>query len=242
MIIAISFAIFISKLIGGLCTLYFKDKLHLVLGFSAGAVVGVVFFDLFPEAIELGQKFYPPETITIFMALGFLLYLIFDRAVILHSQHTEHSDLGNMEVSGRGLLGASSLSLHSFFDGLAIGLAFQVSSGIGLIVATAVLVHTFSDGINTVNLILKNQGDVKMAILWLVFGSLAPVFGVISTLFFTLPEQSLSIILALFSGFFLYIGASELVPESHHAHPKLLTTLMTVLGAGVLFIVIRLIQ
>ncbi len=240
MIIAIALAIFISKLIGGLCTLYFKDKLHLVLGFSAGAVMGVVFFDLFPEAVELGQKFYSLEMITAAMALGFLLYLVFDRAILLHSQHTEHLDLSKAEVSVRGLLGAGSLSLHSFFDGLAIGLAFQVSLAIGFVVATAVLVHTFSDGINTVNLILKNRGTGRTALLWLVFGSFAPVFGIISTLFFTLPEQSLSIILALFSGSFLYIGASELVPESHHAHPKLLTTLMTILGIAVLFMVIQL--
>lgn len=239
MIIAIAFAAFVSTLIGGLCALHFRDKLHLVLGFSAGAVVGVAFFDLFPEAIELGQKFYPPETITAFMALGFLLYLIFDRAVLFHSHHTEQTDMHGKEIQ-RGFLGAGSLSLHSFFDGLAIGLAFQISLSIGVVVAIAVLVHDFSDGINTVNLILKNQGNQKTALLWLIFDALAPVFGVASTLFFTLPEEYLSIILALFSGFFLYIGASELVPESHHRHPKLLTTLMTILGAGVLFFAIRL--
>ena len=51
MIIIIAFATFISTLIGGLCALHFKDKLHLVLGFSAGAVIGVAFFDLIPESL-----------------------------------------------------------------------------------------------------------------------------------------------------------------------------------------------
>ena len=46
--------------------------------------------------------------------------------------------------------------------------------------------------------------------------------------------------LALFAGFFLYIGASDLIPESHHAHPKFLTTAMTLVGAAVLFIAIHL--
>jgi len=132
------------------------------------------------------------------------------------------------------------LSIHSFLDGVAIGLAFQVSIAIGLIVAIAVLVHDFSDGINTVNMILKNSGTSKQAMRWLCTDAIAPTLGVISTLFFTLPKSALGIILALFSGFFLYIGASDLLPESHHNHPTYLTTVFTVLGVGVLYLAIKL--
>jgi zinc transporter ZupT len=49
------------------------------------------------------------------------------------------------------------------------------------------------------------------------------------------------VVLGAFAGFFLYIGASELIPESYHAHPKFLTTVMTLAGAAVLFLAIRLI-
>jgi ZIP family zinc transporter len=49
----------------------------------------------------------------------------------------------------------------------------------------------------------------------------------------------LAVVLALFCGFFLYIGASDLVPESHHGHPKFFTTIMTLLGAATLYAVIR---
>jgi ZIP family zinc transporter len=68
----------------------------------------------------------------------------------------------------------------------------------------------------------------------------APVLGAGSTLLFTVPESWLGAILALFAGFFLYIGASDLIPESHHGHPRFLTTAMTLLGALVLFIAIKL--
>jgi len=63
----------------------------------------------------------------------------------------------------------------------------------------------------------------------------APVVGILSTLFFTIQESTLGLLLAVFSGFFLYIGASDLLPESHHAHPVMWTTFMTVLGMGVLY-------
>lgn len=234
MIILISIAALVATLLGGLFALKFKDRLHLVLGFSAGAVIAVAFFDLIPEAIELGGEKYGVGTITSIVALGFAIYMILDRLTLLHSHGQEEN-----HNHSRGKLGASSLSIHSFLDGAAIGLAFQVSPAVGVIVAIAVLVHDFSDGINTVNVVLKNGGDKKLAIKWLLVDAIAPVLGVLSTLFFSLPEASLGIVLALFAGFFLYIGASDLLPESHHQHPKKITTIMTILGIAVLYVAIK---
>ena len=234
---------FCFTLIGGFLAIRFKDKLHLLLGFSAGAVLGVAFFDLIPEAIELGGAAYEPAEIMTFTALGFLLYLLLDRVIFLHGHSHDHNHDADAEKikhnERRGILGAGSLSLHSFLDGVAIGVAFQVSAAVGIVVTIAVLVHDFSDGVNTVNMILKNAGSRRAAIKWLFIDALAPVAGILSTAFFTLTEQSLGVILALFAGFFLYIGASDLIPESHHAHPKFLTTAMTIAGMAVLYGAIR---
>jgi zinc transporter ZupT len=250
-VIYIAIAASLSTFLGGFFAIRFKDKLHLILGFSAGAVLGVAFFDLMPEAISLGMKYYSISTILTFVVGGFLLFTILERSAGMH-MHTvpPHDHGGDHEghdhshehslTTPKGKLGASSLSLHSFLDGAAIGLAFQVSPAVGAIVAAAVLVHDFSDGINTVSLILKNGGSRKEAFRWLLLDALAPIAGVIVTLFFTLPESVLAIILAVFSGFFLYISASDLLPESYHGHPTRWTTFMTVLGAGVLFAVIKL--
>lgn len=233
--IFIAAATFFSTLLGGLFALRFKDKLHLILGFSAGAVLGVAFFDLLPEAINLGSPSYGVSGVTSVVALGFVAYLLLDRAATLHVHHD-----GSPHIHARGKFGAGSLSIHSFLDGLAIGLAFQVSSAVGAIVAIAVLVHDFSDGINTVNLILKNNGTRSGAFKWLLLDAIAPVVGVVSTLFFSLPETALGLVLAVFCGFFLYIGATDLLPESHHNHPAKLTTFMTLLGVIVLYVAIKL--
>jgi ZIP family zinc transporter len=238
MLIIITIATFLSTLFGGLFALKFKDRLHMILGFSAGAVIAVAFFDLIPEAINLGSSKYDIGFITSITALGFALYMTLDRMALLHS-HEELNKEDDHSQGHRGKLGASSLSIHSFLDGAAIGLAFQVSAAVGAIVAVAVLVHDFSDGINTVNVIFKNGGDKKLAFKWLLVDALAPVLGVIFTLFFSLPESSLGVILALFAGFFLYIGASDLLPESHHRHPKKITTIMSLLGMAVLYAAIR---
>ncbi|MES3031179.1 MAG: ZIP family metal transporter [Patescibacteria group bacterium] len=236
-LILISIFAFLATLVGGLLALRFKDKLHLVLGFSAGALIGVAFFDLIPESIELAESL-GVGTITAYTALGFFVFMIIDRFIMPHHASEEHDQCENEHHRGR--LGASSLSFHSLLDGVAIGLAFQVSPAVGLVVAVAVLVHDFSDGINTVGLILRNGGSKKEAAKWLTLDAIAPVVGIIISSFFSFSQTTLGVILALFAGFFLYIGASDLLPESHHRHPTLWTTFTTLLGAGVMFVAIKL--
>ncbi|MEK7148804.1 MAG: ZIP family metal transporter [Patescibacteria group bacterium] len=236
MVYFIALATVISTLLGGVFALRFKDKLHLILGFSAGAVIGVAFFDLLPEALELAGTAYTIPFITSIVALGFVVFMILDRLVFFHAHEDEHCD----ELMKRGVLGAGSLSIHSFLDGVAIGLAFKVSLAVGLVVAIGVLAHDFSDGINTVGLILKNNGSRRDAFKWLFADALAPALGVLSTIFFSVADASLGLLLALFCGFFLYIGASDLLPESHHRHPTVWTTLLSILGVATLYGVIRL--
>jgi ZIP family zinc transporter len=226
----IAVAAFASTLAGGLLALKLRDKLHLILGFSAGAVIGVAFFDLLPEAISVGTKYHTPTVILAWSALGFLFYLALDRMVTFHGDSTR-----------RGGFTASVLCIHSILDGVAIGLAFQTSRVVGIVVAIAVLTHDFSDGINTMNIVLKNRGSRSQAFRWLVLDAAAPIVGIASTLLFTLPGDGFGVALALFGGFFLYIGASDLIPESYHAHPKFLTTAMTLAGAAVLYLAITLI-
>ena len=237
MAIIFGIAAFIFTLLGGLFALKFKDKLHLILGFSAGAVIAVAFFDLLPESIELASDKYSLSLITTFIAIGFVVFMALDRLFSIHAHDEEH-DCKNPKHTG--FHGAAALVIHSFLDGFGIGLAFKVSPAVGIIVAVAVLAHDFSDGINTVNYILKNKGERKTAFGWLVVDALAPALGVAATFFFTVSSSMLGIILAVFCGFFLYIGASDLLPESHHRHPKALTTVMTILGMIVLYVAIYL--
>lgn len=235
-VLLVSLATFASTLMGGLFALRFRDRLHLILGFSGGAVLGVVLFDLIPESLALSAGHFDVTVTMALLAAGFLGYMVLDRVVVLRDGH----DGAGHDASRRGVLGAGSLCVHSFLDGFFIGLAFKVSATVGSVVAVAVLVHDFSDGINTVGLIRKNRGSDRKAFRWLLMDAFAPVLGAASTLLFTLKGSTLGLGLAVFAGFFLYIGASDLVPESFHEHPKVLTSSMTVLGVAVMFVAIRL--
>jgi zinc transporter ZupT len=230
-------AAFGSTMLGGAVALRLRDRLHLILGFSAGAVVAVAFFELLPKALELAGQHYASSTVLAVVALGFLLYLLLDRLLILGHAHP---DIGHDQtVHATGPVRAGALSLHSLLDGIGMGLAFQVSPAVGLAVAAAVVAHDFSDGINTVNVVVRHGGEFTKALRWLLLDAAAPVVGMLITRGFAVSDDVLGLLLALFAGFFLYIGAADLIPESHHAHPTFWTTFMTLLGALVLFLAIH---
>jgi len=234
LVMAIAAATLVATLAGGTAALRLRDRLHLILGFSAGAVISVAFFDLLPESLKLGGL--TPSDLIAISAAGFFGYLVLDRLILFHTHVDDHAPAASVE---RGWIAAASLSAHSFMDGFAIGVGFQASTSVGLVVAAAVLAHDFSDGLNTVNLVLKNGGTRRQAFGWLALDAVTPVLGAATSLFVRLSVSGLSIVLALFAGFFLYIGASDLLPDSYHAHPKFLTTVMTLTGAALLYGVIR---
>jgi zinc transporter ZupT len=238
MVLLLSAATFVMTLLGGLFALKHRDRLHLILGFSAGAVIAVAFFDLIPEASELIGQTGSTGFVFVLVAVGFVAYMILDRTIAPHGHKGERTD----RLWQRGALGAASLSMHSFLDGFAIGLAFQVSTSVGAIVAAAVLAHDFSDGINTVGVVLNRQGGSRSALGWLLIDAAAPVVGAASTLLLRFDENVLGRGLALFAGFFIYISASDLLPESYHDHPTIWTTVMTILGMAVVYTAVNLAQ
>lgn len=260
--IIIAVLVFAATLGGGYFALKFKDKLHLIVGFSAGAVLGIAFIDLVPEASELvGDAGLAAK-----IALGaVLLYMVIDRIFFNHAHAHMHGHDANhaegnheqqnlavhnhehhapqSEHKARGIIRAGSLVFHSFLDGLAIGFSFQVSAATGIIVAVAVLAHDFADGINTVAAILKgssHQKENRRAKMWLMADAIAPVLGIIAGSVIMVREFTLGIILSIFTGFFVYIALADMIPESFHAHPKKWTTIATILGAIFIFVVIQL--
>jgi ZIP family zinc transporter len=228
-VMAIALGASAATMLGGWAALQLSQRLHLVLGFSAGAVIAVAFFDLLPEALSLETG--EARTVVTAAAAGFFLYLLFDRLVSLQARDG---------TNWRAQIGAGSFSAHSLLDGFAIGIAFQAGQAVGFVVAAAVLVHDFSDGLNTVNVVVKNGGERKTALRWLVIDALAPLLGAGLSLAVSPPRAILALLLAGFSGFFLYIGASDLLPESQRAFPRPWTTIATLLGAGTLYLATRL--
>jgi ZIP family zinc transporter len=237
--IYLSLATLVSTSIGGLCALWFRDRLHLVLGFTAGVLLGVVSFDLLPEIFELsGSHGGDGRAAMVALAGGFLLFHALEKYVLVHRVH--EADYAHHHHPSVGMVSAGALIGHSFMDGVGIGLAFQVSPATGFTVAIAVIAHDFCDGLNTMSLMLVHGNTTNRALSMLALDAMAPVIGAASTLAYSVPHEALGLYLGFFAGFLLYIGASDILPQAHsRAGPAAAASLigLTVLGAAFIYAV-----
>jgi len=236
--ILLSIVTFFSTSLGGLFSIKYKDKMHQIMGFTAGVLLGVVFFDIFPEIINLiKENNIGTNGAMIALVFGFLIFHILEKTILIHHSHEdEYADHKHPQV---GVLSALALAGHSFMDGVGIGLGFQINASVGLLVAIAVIAHDFTDGMNTVALMLTHNNTTKKAKWFLLFDALTPILGAFSTLFFRLPENFLVLYLGFFAGFLLYIGASDILPEAHSKNSSARTILFTLLGIVLIFIITR---
>jgi ZIP family zinc transporter len=232
-------AAFASTVAGGVFAIRYRQYLHLILGFTAGVVVGVVAFDLLPEIFRLTSEYgVEPSRPMVALVGGFLLFHAVEKLLLIHhGQELSYADHHHPDV---GLLSALALVGHSFMDGMGIGLAFQVSPRVGLVVSTAVIAHDFADGLNTVGLMLAHQNTHRRALAMLALDALAPLAGAATTLAVRLPPPLLTLYLGFFAGFLLYIGAADILPEAHSHRSSTLTIVLTCVGAAFVFAVTRL--
>ncbi len=236
--VLLSLVTFFSTLFGGLFAVRFKNRLHLIMGFAAGVLLGVVAFDIFPEIISIvAQQHFDPMEPMIALVTGFLLFHIFEKAILIHHSHEgEYIAHTHPYV---GIFSALALAGHSFMDGVGIGLGFQVNTTVGLLVAIAVISHDFTDGINTITLMLEHKNSVKKAKMFLLVDAIAPVLGALSTLLFIVPERFLLWYLGFFAGFILYIGVSDILPAAHSKHSSFKLIGLTCLGVLLIFVIVK---
>lgn len=215
--------------IGGIAAFRFRKSLHLLLGFSSGAVMAVVLFDMLPGVVALGGgASYIPLA-----AVGFLAVFGLERYTAMHRSDGD-SKMSTSSHQELGVLSAGGLCVHSFLDGVAIGAGFQTSAKLGFLIAIGVIVHDVSDGLNTVTVVLAHGNPRRRALFWLIIDMLAPVVGAATTLFVNL-DGLLPWVLVFFAGSFLYIGASDLLPEAK-LHDSPLVGLATVSGMLAIFV------
>lgn len=233
---------FFSTMVGGIFTLRrTKININLIFAFAAGALIAISFFEILPEAISISAG--TNISLNLLMSvvvLAFLLFHTLDQCLICVHPATDDSPGHGMQLSG--IMKASGLSLHSFLDGVAIGTAFHVTFNLGLIVAFAVVFHDFSDGLNTVTVMIRSGSSQRSAFSWLVLDSVTPMLGAVATLLADIPIWIIGIILAFFSGEFLYLGATDLLPEAHRheVSPRLLFA--TLLGVAVIYVTAQILR
>ena len=240
LVIALAATTVLATFLGGMLALRAKDRFHLVLGLSAGLLLGLVGFDLLPEIFEMNtDNLIGVRTISVALIAGFLSLHFIEQ--FAGSHEPAESDYGHEHthaVEIAGTVGAIAMAGHIFLDGVALALAFKVSDALGFAVFIAMLVHAFSDGLNTVALLVKTGQWRSRGKYLLAVDALARVGGAAIGSALTISDSNLAIYLAVFSGIVIYLATSHILPEAHSKHPSKVTMLATLAGVLIMWAVV----
>jgi ZIP family zinc transporter len=233
--LAVSFGAFASALVGGWLALRAVRYVGVIIAVGAGIRIGAAFVDLIPESIHhLGSM----DAAMVSIAIGFLAFYAVDKLTALHVGHETASELDHDASTHQhiGILGATGMSIHSFLDGVALAASLAVGGGLGVIIATVVVIHRFSDGIGVVSFLLASRAAPSTAWRWVLLVAAAPVVGVVLGTIVMVPDAVLGAILGFFAGFFLYVGAAELLPEAHRRDSSRVVVAATLGGALAIYL------
>jgi zinc transporter ZupT len=225
--LAFAGATFFSTMTGGIAAIRWPARLELLMAVAGGVVLGAAFFDLLPEAVahaeESGVATWLPYVIAV---AGYFAFRVLEQR--LHQRDHSHGP------NRMGVAGAAGFTVHSFFDGLAIGLGFHLDQGVGVVVALAVIGHDFSDGLNTVSYLIAHGHERARQWRWLVACATAPILGALVGGLVPVPDEVFPIALGFFSGVFVYAATSNLLPRALKASAVVAVPL-ALAGAGLMF-------
>lgn len=211
---ALLLTLVVATLAGGAIPLHHEEHTRTFLSFSAGALVGLALIELIPEGLEaLGGE----SQHRLLVVLGaFLLTMLLDKLHVLHPHsHAMDARCPDHEHVHKPLAmhGAVGLLIHSAVDGLALAAALAQSSTTAVAVALALAAHKMADGMTTVSLVLTHHHRRPQAMRLLIGNAAALVAGFGLGRFVHLGHEQLGGILLAMAGFFLYLGASDLIPS-----------------------------
>lgn len=185
-----------------------KNSVYLI-SFAAGVLLSSSIAFLIPEAFSLSGQM-------VFLALlfSFLAFYILEHTLVLH-RHSEAEHYGTKTTHPFGLVSLVGLFFHSLIDGISIGVGFEVSSAVGILTTVAVLLHELPEGIASISVLLHAGYQKEKAITYSWIVALATPIGAVFTSIFIrgISSNILGILIALAAGSFLYVSASDLIPE-----------------------------
>lgn len=214
---------------------------HLMTPFAAGAFLGAAFFDLLPEASELAGGI----DIFAWVFIGIMIFFLLERFIhwFDHHQAVEHNHQDSDATIPLIVLGDT---VHNLIDGMVIAISFLANPAIGVVSAIAVAAHELPQEMGDFGVMLSKGLSRNKVLGYNILTALAAFAGALITYWSRdMIAGVLPILLAVTSGFFIYIALSDLVPDIHHKSREKMAALETILlflGAGFVWLAIRLLE
>ena len=196
-----------------------EDTLHRILfflvAFSAGSILGASMFDLLPEAVELVDE----EVVYVYIAAGFVVFFVLERFIYWYHGHGHHRDIvecGDERTTTKGFayLNIVGDAIHNFIDGMIIAASFTAGVHVGVATTVAVIFHELPQEMGDYGILIYAGFEKTRAMILNFAAALCVVVGGVFASFFLGTVEALSGTLIAFSaGAFIYLAASELIPE-----------------------------
>lgn len=209
-----------------------KNSIFLI-SFSAGVILSVALTHLAPEAMKLNSN------ALLWVLASFVFFYILEHSIVIHSCREN----ANCEVHPFGKVALAGMGLHSLLDGVVIGVGFEVSYGLGILATLSVILHKLPDGISVISILLHSNVKRSQALIYSWLIAIATPLGAVGVFFLVrdVSASFLGILIALVAGSFLYVAATDLVPEVHKKS-QFSNILLFLLGILFPFVVMRLLD
>lgn len=209
------------------------EELLILVGVATGALLGDAFLHLIPEAAE-GKSL---EEIGTGVIVGILIFFILEK--ILRWRHCHEIECQDKRsVAGISLMADG---VHNFIDGLIIGGSFLTSWKLGIATSMAVLMHEIPQEIGDLAVLVHSGMPLKKAALMNLLSALLSIMGVIIV---AIGGQEIfgGQLVAITAGGFIYLAASDLIPELHRHESKIKTSLgqliSVLVGVGIMYFLV----
>jgi len=182
-----------------------RKYLQYFLALGAGYMLAVAFVEVIPESVRLSG-----ESALLFVLVGYFLVHLFEHTLAPHfhfGEETHFEEMSHQHARTSVLVG---LTIHTFFDGVAIAAGFLVSTWLGAVMFFAVFLHKLPEGFTVASVVLASGQGKRNAILAAGLLGGATVAGVALT---TSLQGQLKYALPLSGGVTLYVAATDLLPE-----------------------------
>jgi zinc and cadmium transporter len=188
-----------------------QRALALLLSFSAGVLLGAVFFHMLPETGRVLNEAIGWPILT-----GFLLIFVMERFVFVHACEEHECDIHQMGIPA--FLG---ISLHSLIDGIALGAGLMLPQ-LGPAVLLAVIIHKMPDSMSISTILLSaGWNRRKISLLNVLFSLTTPIGAILAYLFFrSLSEENVAVTIGISAGTFLAIATADILPQVHRIEQR----------------------
>jgi zinc and cadmium transporter len=210
-----------------------SDKILIFLvSLSAGALMGGAFLHLLPEAAEVIDIHLLFE---IFL-ISFIAFFLIEKVL-----HWRHCHKANCQVHTFGYMNLVGDSIHNFIDGLVIASVFMVDFRLGIATTIAVAIHEIPQEIGDYGVLIYAGFRRKIALILNYVVALTVVFGgIVGYFLFSYLENILPYLMPFAAGGFVYIAASDLMPEikkESNLKKSIISFFVFIIGIAIMYLV-----